>query len=302
MDYKIIQTPILNIAYYEHGPQDGWPVVLSHGFPYDVHAYDEVVPILVKNGARVIVPYLRGYGPTRFVSSTTMRAGQQAALGSDLISLLDALSIKKAVLAGFDWGGLASCVAAALWPKRVAGLVSYAGYDVVNRADQKRPCDPELECVMWYQHLFQSERGKECLSLSRHKLCKILWQQWSPTWNFSEEVYNRTATSFDNPDFVDVVVGTYRHVLGTEDGDPALEHLEEKLAARLKISVPTVTLDGEVDPLKPGGSATHDQMFSGKHERFVYENVGHAFPSEAPEAFAKAITLVHQWASENPAE
>ncbi|PVH98926.1 alpha/beta-hydrolase [Periconia macrospinosa] len=298
MEYKTIETTVLRVAYYEYGPQDGWAVILSHGFPYDIHAYDEVVPILEKSGARVIVPYLRGFGPTRFLSSATvtMRSGQQAALGSDLISLLDALGIDKAVLAGFDWGGLASCVAAVLWPERVAGLVSYAGYDVYNRVINRSPNDPELECVQWYQHLFQSERGRECLSQHRHKLCKMLWRQWSPTWNFSDREYDQTATSFDNPDFVDIVVHTYRHAHGTANGDPALQDLEEKLAARPKILMPAVTLDGTRDPLKPGGTAAHGEMFQGRHEHFVYD-VGHAFPLEAPEAFAEAILLVHKWIS-----
>jgi pimeloyl-ACP methyl ester carboxylesterase len=225
-----------------------------------------------------------------------MRSGQQAALGSDLISLLDALSIEKAVLAGFDWGGLASGVATVLWPERVAGLVSYAGYDVYNIGLNKKPDNPELECVQWYQHLFQGERGRECLSQHRYMLCKMLWQQWSPTWNFSDREYERTATSFDNPDFVDVVVHHYRHAHGTPNGDPALEHLEEKLAARPKVLVPAVTLDGVSDPLKPGGTAEHDAMFQGRHEHFVYD-VGHAFPLEAPEAFGEAILLVHKWVS-----
>lgn len=298
MDYKTVRTDVLEVAYYDHGPQEGWPVLLAHGFPYDIHAYDEVVPILVKAGARVIVPYLRGFGSTRFLSPDSMRAAQQAALGSDLISLLSALHIDKAVLAGFDWGGLASCVATCLWPERVAGLVSYAGYDVVNIAQQQHTFDPELECVMWYQHLFQRERGRECLSENRHKLCKMLWRQWSPTWKFSNEMYDRTASSFKNPDFVDVVIGCYRHVFGTVDGDPALQHLEDKLAERPKIEVPAVTLDGSEDPLKPGGSATHDEMFQGRHERWVFDDVGHAFPYEAPESFAKAILKVHEWSSE----
>jgi pimeloyl-ACP methyl ester carboxylesterase len=294
MELKTAKTPILEIAYYEHGSPTGWPVILSHGFPYDVHAYDEVVPLLTAQGARVIVPYLRGYGPTRFLSSSTMRSGQQAALGSDVVALMDALSIEKAVLAGFDWGGLASCVAAALWPERVSGLVSYAGYDIVDRVGQQHAATASLECVMWYQHLFQSDRGRDCLTRSRRELCRILWQQWSPKWAFSDSLFEETAKSFDNPDFVDIVIHCYRNVFGTEGGDPGLDQLEERLATQPKITVPTITLDGTLDPLKPGGSVAHAAMFTGQHERRV-EDVGHAFPAEAPAAFADAVLTVHRW-------
>ncbi|KAI0438482.1 Alpha/Beta hydrolase protein [Xylaria telfairii] len=294
-ELKKIKTPILEIAYYEHGPSDGWPVVLSHGFPYDVHAYDEVIPHLAAAGARILVPYTRGYGATRFLSAGTPRTGQQAALASDIMSFLDALGIRRAVLAGFDWGGLASCVAAALWPERVDALVSYAGYDVADVAAEREPVAPALECVVWYQHLFQSERGRKCLARDRGGLCRILWTQWSPTWEFADETFERAARAFENPDFVDVVVHAYRFVHGNEPGDPALESLEAKLAARPKIAVPCITLDGTLDPLKPGGSAAHDGMFVGRHERRVFE-VGHAFPAEAPEAFAQAVIDVHAWA------
>ncbi|RDW63614.1 hypothetical protein BP6252_11159 [Coleophoma cylindrospora] len=292
--YKTTRTSTLEIAYYEHGTPTGWPVILSHGFPYDIHAYDEVVPLLTAQGARVIVPYLRGYGPTRILSPTSMRSGQQAALGSDLVSLLDSLGIDKAILAGFDWGGLASCVATALWPERVAGLVSYAGYDIIDLEAQKEPADPSLECVMWYQHLFQNERGRECLARDRKKLCKLLWKQWSPGWQFTDEVYDTTAASFENEDFVDVVIHTYRYCLGNAQGDPELAELERRLAAKPKITVPCITLDGTQDPLKPGGTAGHAEMFGARHERREVDG-GHALPFEAPEAFAKAILDVHHW-------
>ena len=223
-----------------------------------------------------------------------MRSGQQAAVGSDIIALLDALGIQKAILAGFDWGGLASCVATALWPERVSGLVSYAGYDIIDRAGQQQPTHPSLECVMWYQHLFQQERGRRCLAGHRRDLCRLLWQQWSPTWKWNSEIYDRTAPSFDNPDFVDVVIHCYRFVFGTEEGDPALENEEKILASRPRIGVPSITLDGTQDPLKPGGSGDHDVMFAERHERRVF-NVGHAFPMENPEAFAQAILDVHRW-------
>ncbi|KAF7324403.1 Alpha/Beta hydrolase protein [Mycena sanguinolenta] len=208
MQFKTVTTSVLEIAYYEHGSPTGWPVLLLHGFPYDIHVYDEVVPLLTAHGARVIVPYTRGYGPTRFLSPSTIRSGQEAALGSDVIALMDALNIGKAVLAGFDWGGLATWVVASLWPERVAGAV---GYEVVERARQGKSFAPAFEYVMWYQHLFQSERGKDCLSRNRRELCHMLLKQWSPTWSFSDSFFEETVKSFDNPDFVDVVLHFYRH-------------------------------------------------------------------------------------------
>lgn len=294
MSLKTIQTPLLEIAYFEHGAESGWPVVLSHGFPYDIHVFDEIAPALAQKGGRVIVPYLRGFGPTRFLSPLTMRSGQQAALGSDVIALLDALNIKKAILAGFDWGGLASCVATALWPERVVGLVSYAGYDVIDRTAQRGPVSPVLERVMWYQHLFQHERGRKCLAQNRRDLCRLLWKEWSPTWKWDEKFFERTATSFDNPDFVSVVIHAYRHVFGTEEADESLQPLEERLARKRKIVVPSITLDGTQDPLKPGGSSSQDEMFIGRHERRGFD-VGHAFPMEAPGAFTQAILDIHRW-------
>ncbi|KAJ7217487.1 alpha/beta hydrolase fold protein [Mycena haematopus] len=292
MALKTATTPILEIAYYEHGPPTGWPVLLLHGFPYDIHVYDAVVPILTARGARVIVPYLRGYGPTRFLSPSTPRSGQAAALGSDVIALMDALGIDKAVLAGFDWGGLAAWVAASLWPDRVSGIV---GYEVVDRARQSKSFDPAFEHVMWYQHLFQSERGRDCLSRNRRELTRILLHQWSPTWSFSDSLFEEAVKSFHNPDFVDVVIHCYRHIFGNAaaEGDPALEELEERLAEKPKIAVPAITLAGNVDPLKP---AADPDMFAGQHERRVV-NVGHAVPAEAPVAFADAVLTVQRWAT-----
>jgi pimeloyl-ACP methyl ester carboxylesterase len=299
-DWEALQTAVagpLEIAFYELGPAAGVPVVLSHGFPYDVHAYDEVAPRLAAAGARVIVPYLRGFGPTRFREPETMRSGQQAALGGDLIALLDALGLDRAVLAGYDWGGLASCVAAALWPERVAALVTLAGYDVIDVERQRSAFDPDLERVMWYQHLFQTERGRDCLERSRRELCRILWREWSPAWEFDEATFARTAASFDNPDFVDVVVHSYRFDFGLAPGDPRLEHLERRLAERPPISVPAITLDGVEDPLKPGGTADHASMFIGRHEHRVIA-AGHNLPWEAPEAFADAVLAAMHWTAD----
>ena len=292
-----MRTDVLEIAYLEEGSAAGWPVILAHGFPYDVHAYDEVVPLLTQAGARVIAPYLRGFGPTRFLSASTMRSGQQAALGRDLVDLIDALGVERAILAGYDWGGLSSCVASALWPERVTGLVSYAGYDIIDVQRLGHAFAPALEQVLWYQHLFQSERGRECLTLHRRDLCRILWRQWSPSWKFDDALFERTAASFDNPDFVDVVIHCYRFCFGAAAGDPALSSLEARLAEKPKIGVPAVTLDGAQDPLKPGGTAGHANMFTGRHEHRVVE-CGHNLPWEAPEAFAAAVLTIREWTAD----
>ena len=293
---QFAQTDTLLIAFREIGPAEGWPVILSHGFPYDIHAYDEVAPILADAGARVIIPYLRGFGPTRFRDAGVMRSGQQAALGKDLIDLLDALGIERAILAGYDWGGFGSCVATALWPERVAGLVSLAGYDVIDIERMGHAFPPRLEAVLWYQHLFQSERGRECLASQRRDLCRLLWEQWSPGWVFDDASFERTATSFDNPDFVEVVIHSYRFSFGLAEGDPAFSRLEEKLRDRPKILVPAVTLDGADDPLKPGGTADHATMFANLHEHRTVRS-GHNLPQEAPHAFADAVVSVRAMSS-----
>ena len=294
---KTIQTKALEIAFLDEGVAAGWPIILAHGFPYDIHAYDEVVPRLAQAGARVIVPYLRGFGPTCFLSEGTMRSGQQAAPGLDLIDLLDALGIQRAILAGYDWGGLASCVASALWPERVTALVSYAGYDIIDVERLGHAYAPALEQVFWYQHLFQLERGRECLTQHRRELCRILWEQWSPGWKFDDATFERTASSFDNPDFVDVVIHCYRFCFGTAAGDPALASLEDRFAETPKIGVPTITLDGAQDPLKPGGTANHATMFTARYEHRVVD-CGHNLPWEAPHDFADAILTVRAWTAE----
>jgi len=293
---RIVEAGVLTVAYLEDGPVSGWPVVLLHGFPYDVHAFDDVVQLLTAQGARVIRPWLRGHGPTRFRSAATVRSGQQAALGSDLLALLDALNLDTAILGGYDWGGLSSCVVSALWPRRVSGLVTLGGYDIINISQQRFPHTPAIEYALWYQHLFQTERGRAVLASSRADLCRMLWQQWSPNWAFEDDLFRLTAPSFDNPDFIDVVIHHYRHALGNADGDPNYQELEDRLASRPAISVPTITLDGVSDTLKPGGTADHAAMFTGPHEHCVVD-AGHALPYEAPDAFAAAIFTVHQWTS-----
>ena len=294
---KAVQAGVLEISYLESGDADGWPIVLSHGFPFDVHAYDEVASPLAQCGARVIVPYLRGFGPTRFLSPDTPRSGQQAALGSDLRSLLDALGIQTAILGGYDWGGLASCVVAALWPERVAGLVSLASYDILDLRRLREPYPPELEHALWYQHLFQTERGKAGLARYRRELCRLLWTQWSPNWHFDDATFERTAGSFENEDFVEVVIHSYRFAFGLVVGDPALDELESRLKSRPKIPVPTVTLDGASDTLKLGGTADQAMMFSDQHEHRLIE-AGHNLPQEAPDAFVDACLTVRSWVEE----
>ena len=291
---KFIKTESLLIAYFEYGSSSGWPVILSHGFPYDASAYKDVALILAQAGARLIVPYTRGFGPTRFLSDEVMRNGQQAARGADLIQLSDALGLARPILAGFDWGGNASCVAAALWPERIGGLVSYASYDVIDVEGQRHTNAPSLERTCWYQHLFQSERGRECLHNYRYEIGRMLWSEWSPNWQFTEDTYKQTAAAFENPDFVDVVIHCYRCMHGLEAGDPSLQPLEDLLAQKPKISVPTVTIDGTNDPLKPGGTSAHAKYFTGRHKHVVVET-GHNVPQEAPHVFAEAVITVHNW-------
>ncbi|TDG09978.1 alpha/beta hydrolase [Paraburkholderia guartelaensis] len=292
-----IETELLDIAYDEQGDASGWPVVLLHGFPYDIHAYDAVTPRLISQGARVIVPYLRGYGPTRFLSPSTLRSGQQAALGADLLALLDALRIDRAVLGGYDWGGRAACIVAALYPSRARGLVSVNGYNIQSIAAAAQPADPEKEHRMWYQYYLHGERGRAGLTEKRRAFCRLLWSLWSPTWRFDDDVYARSAASFDNPDFVDVVVHSYRHRFGLVEGDPRFDDMERRLAATPPITVPTVTLDGDADGVQPPGAReTSARRFSGRHENRIVPNAGHNLPQEAPETFAKAVLDVNAWA------
>jgi pimeloyl-ACP methyl ester carboxylesterase len=287
---KRIRTTALEIAYEDHGPESGFPVLLMHGFPYDPRAYDEVVPPLVAAGHRAIVPYLRGYGPTRFLSPATARSGQQAALGHDLLELMDALSLPRAVLAGYDWGGRAACVVAALWPERVRGLVSATGYTIQDIAASRIPASPEQENRLWYQYYFHTERGRAGLQANRREFCKLLWRLWSPNWKFDDATYERTAASFDNSDFVDVVIHSYRHRYGYAPGDPELESIERLLAPQPKIAVPTIVLHGEGDGVNPaGGSAAQQRFFTGRYERRTIPLVGHNLPQEAPAATATAI-------------
>lgn len=285
-----MKAGVLEVAYEESGAPGGKPVFLLHGFPYDVHAYDEVTPLLVAAGCRVFTPYLRGYGPTRFLSADTPRSGQQAVLAHDLLAFMDALEIESAVLAGYDWGGRAACIVAALWPERARGLVSGVGYNLQDIPGSIRPLAPEDEFRMWYQYYFHSERGRAGLERNRYELCKLLWRLWSPNWRFDDATYDRTAASFDNPDFVAVVIHSYRHRFGLVPGDPAVEDTERRLTAQPAIAVPTIVLHGSGDGVaRLAGSKRHDRLFTGAYERRVIPTVGHNLPQEAPRDFAAAV-------------
>jgi pimeloyl-ACP methyl ester carboxylesterase len=287
---KRVRTSTLEIAYEESGPEAGFPVLLMHGFPYDPRCYDEVVPPLVADGYRVIVPYLRGYGATRFLAAETLRSGQQAALGRDVFELMDALNLPRAALAGFDWGGRAACVAAALWPERVRCLVSANGYSILDIAGSARPAPPQQEHRLWYQYYFQTERGRAGLQTNRRELCKLLWHQFSPNWKFDDATYARTADSFDNPDFVDIVIHSYRHRFGYTTGDPAYDMLERQLAKRPPIAVPTIALQGEGDGVVVATQAdTQARFFTGPYQWRLIPVVGHNLPQEAPREITSAI-------------
>jgi len=293
-----IQTPLLDIAYEHSGPDGGLPVLLMHGFPYDIRGYDDAVDIINAAGFRTIVPYLRGYGPTRFLSSATIRSGQQAALGQDLLELMNALRIGKAVVAGYDWGGRAACVVSALWPERVHGLVSCTGYNIQDLTNAARPFAPEQEARQWYQYYFHTERGRNGLIQNRDALAKLLWKMWSPSWSFDDATFERSASAFDNDDFVDVVVHSYMHRTGSVAGDPNYAFLETQLAAQPRIDVPTIVLHGADDGVGPvKGSENHGQYFTAHYERRVIPGVGHNVPQEAPQEFADAALQLCRTAS-----
>jgi pimeloyl-ACP methyl ester carboxylesterase len=287
---RTIRAGVLEIAYFEAGPADGPPVLLMHGFPYDIHSYAEVAPMLAQAGCRVIVPYLRGYGGTRFLSAATPRSGEQAALGADLLALLDALSIPRALLAGYDWGGRAACVVAALWPERCAGLVSFNSYNIQDIAHAMRPEAAENEHRLWYQYYFHSERGRAGLAADRRGLTRLLWRLWSPTWSFDDATFARSAAAFDHPDFVDVVIQSYRHRFGLAPGDPAYAAIEARLAAQPPIGVPTITFDGADDGVRPASDAAAlAHRFTGPRSHRIVAGVGHNMPQEVPRVFADAV-------------
>tara|TARA_Y100000588_G_scaffold380593_1_gene464770 strand:+ start:372 stop:1262 length:891 start_codon:yes stop_codon:yes gene_type:complete len=288
MEHKTVTAGVLETAYLEYGAAEGWPCIMLHGFPYDVQAYVECAPILAEAGARVILPYMRGYGPTRFLSDKTMRSGEQAAFGNDLRCLMDALDIQKAVVGGYDWGGRAACVVSALCPERVTALVSGNSYNIQNIARAYEPAPAAQEAAYWYQYYFHSERGRRGLTGNRHDVAKTLWGMWSPDWDFDDATFCRSAPSFDNPDFVDVVIHSYRHRYGLVPGDPAVAHIETQLTAQPPITVPAVTIDGSSDGVNTG-TAHHGNRFTGPREHRVFDKTGHNMPQERPHDWAQAV-------------
>ncbi len=287
---RLIRAGVLDMAVYEAGPAEGPAVFLMHGFPYDIHTYAEVAPLLAAQGCHVYVPYLRGFGATRFLSDTTPRSGEQAALGADLLALMDALNVPRAVLAGYDWGGRAACVVAALWLERCAGLLSFNSYNIQNISKAMVPDTPQNEHSLWYQYYFHSERGRNGLQKDRAAVCRLLWKLWSPTWQFDDAMFERSAAAFDNPDFVDVVIQSYRHRFGLAAGDPAYADIERRLAAQPAILVPSITFDGADDGVRPvAPAAQHAHFFAGPRDHRVVPGVGHNMPQEAPQVFADAV-------------
>jgi len=288
---RTVRTPVLEIAYEDSGPPQGFPVILLHGFPDDVRAYDGVVPPLVKAGHRALVPYLRGYGPTRFLEATAPRMAEQAAIGQDLMDFADALGLRQFAAAGYDWGGRAACIAAALYRDRVRAAVLIGGYSIQNKLAPPEPAAPERERALWYQWYFNTERGRAGLAANRRPLCRLLWETWSPTWRFTDETYNRTAPSFDNPDFVDVVIHSYRHRNGNAPGEPRFLEMERRLAQRPKIEVPVITLHGADDGLAapPADSPAERASFPRLAARRIISGAGHFLPREKPEAVASAL-------------
>jgi pimeloyl-ACP methyl ester carboxylesterase len=287
---KTIRTSTLEIAYLESGPPDGVPVILLHGWPSDVHDWDGVAPPLAAEGYHVLVPYLRGFGPTRFLDPATPRSGQQAALGADLRDFIAVLALPPAILAGYDWGGRAACVAAALWPERVRALVSINGYNIQDIARAARPAPAEQEYRYWYQWYFHTDRGEAGLTQNRRDLARLLWRLWSPNWQFDDTTFEATANSFDNPDFVAVTVQSYRHRYAKAPGDPAFEPLERRLAEQPRIGVPSIVLHGAADGVGPAAqSQGHARHFGGSYERRVVPVAGHFLPRETPAAVVQAV-------------
>jgi len=288
-----VRTGTLEIGYETHGDAGGVPVVLLHGFPDDARAFDEVAPPLAAAGCRVLVPYLRGYGPTRFLDPHEPRMAQQAAIGQDLLEFMDALALRPAALAGYDWGGRAACIAAILAPERVRALVTIGGYNVQNTVTPAPPAPARAERSYWYQWYFNTERGQRGLELNRRDICRLLWEEWSPTWRFDQATFDRTAPSFDNPDFVAVVIHSYRHRHRNAPGDGRLDAIEQRLAERPAITVPTVILHGGDDTVgSPRRSEAELSRFPAGTERRVVPGVGHFMPREEPQAVIDALLKV----------
>ena len=287
---KQIDAGVLNIAYVEAGPADGPPVILLHGWPYDIHSFVDVTPALASAGYRVLVPYLRGYGATRFLSSETFRNGQPSAVAVDVIDFMNALRIEKAVLAGFDWGGRTACIGAALWPERVRALVSVSGYLIGNQEAGKMPLPPKAEFEWWYQFYFATERGRIGYEKNRHDFNKLIWRQTSPKWSFDDATYARSAAAFDNPDHVHIVIHNYRWRIGIAEGEAKYGELEKRLAAGPAISVPSITLESDANGAPHPEPSSYANKFTGRYQhRNITGGIGHNLPQEDPRAFAEAV-------------
>ena len=285
-----VDAGLLAVGYAEVGPADGPAVILLHGWPYDIHSYVEVAPLLAAQGYRVIVPYLRGYGTTRFLSDATFRNGQQSVLAVDTIALMDALGIDGAILAGFDWGARTADIVAALWPQRCTALVSVSGYLIGSQDAGRRPLPPPVELQWWYQYYFATERGRAGYDQNRRDFARLIWRTASPKWSFDEATFDRSAASFDNPDHVEIVIHNYRWRLGLAEGDPEYDDLEERLAQGPVITVPTITLEGDANGAPHPQPGIYAGKFSGRYaHRTIEGGVGHNLPQEAPEAFAQAV-------------
>jgi pimeloyl-ACP methyl ester carboxylesterase len=290
---KQIEAGLLNVGYIEAGPLDGAPVLLLHGWPYDIHSYDDVVPLLAEKSYRVIVPFLRGYGTTQFLSDKTFANGQQSAIAVDMVDLMDALKIDKAVIAGFDWGAGTAAIVAALWPERCKALVSVSGYLISNQTAGKVPLPPAAELQWWYQYYFATERGKVGYEKYRSEFAKLIWQTASPKWQFDDATFARTVASFNNSNHVDIVTHNYRWRLGLEAGESHYNHFEKRLAGSPLINVPTITLEGDFNGAPHPDSASYAKKFTGKYtHKIISGGIGHNLPQEAPREFAEAILEV----------
>ena len=290
---KQINAGVLNIGYAEAGPSGGPPVILLHGWPYDIHSFIDVAPLLASTGYRVIVPYVRGYGTTRFLANDTLRNGQPSALAVDTIAFMDALKIEKAVLGGFDWGARTANIIAALWPERCKAMVSVSGYLIGSQESGRMPLPPKNELEWWYQYYFATERGRAGYEKYTKDFAKLIWQIASPKWKFDNATFERTAASFDNPDHVSIVIHNYRWRLGLAEGEPKYDDLEKRLAAFPVITVPTITLQGDADGAPRPDPSSYAKKFSGKYShRLIKGGIGHNLPQEAPQAFAEAVIEV----------
>jgi pimeloyl-ACP methyl ester carboxylesterase len=288
---KQINAGLLNIGYAEVGPADGQAVILLHGWPYDIHSFTDVAALLAEKGYRVLIPYLRGFGTTRFLSDKTFRNGQQSAIAQDIIAFMDALNIKKVIIGGFDWGARTAVILAALWPERCEGLVSVSGYIIVNLVKNQQPLPPKAELGWWYQYYFATERGKLGYSQNTNEFNKLIWKIASPKWDFDDATFNRTAQSFNNPDHVSIVIHNYRWRLSLAKGESQYDRLEKRLFEGPVISVPTITIASDFDGAAADGKA-YANKFSGKYSHKVLKDIGHNVPQEAPQAFADAIMEV----------